>query len=185
LPPEAIGGCPRDRPVVGCGGVLLLKTVVHTIIVPGALLVAVPWMLLGSDLEVGAAGLRHLAALGVLGIAAGGAIVLWCTWDFAVAGRGTPNPLAPPVFLVSRGLYRWMRNPMYLGVCLILLGESVVFGSLTLLLYAALVWSLLHLKVVWYEEPHLRRLFGTPYQEFCRRVPRWLPRRRRGLGQGA
>jgi protein-S-isoprenylcysteine O-methyltransferase Ste14 len=77
---------------------------------------------------------------------------------------------------VAQGLYRYVRNPMYVSVLLVLLGESVFFESRRLLLYAGIVWLVVHSFVLIYEEPALRRKFGAAYDEYCRRVPRWLPR---------
>ena len=84
-------------------------------------------------------------------IAPGAALYLWCAWAFVTAGQGTPAPVDPPKRLVATGLYRMVRNPMYVGIVLILLGESIVFASLTLLGYAVLVWLCCHLFVVLYE----------------------------------
>jgi protein-S-isoprenylcysteine O-methyltransferase Ste14 len=112
----------------------------------------------------------------VLLIASGAAFYLWCAWEFAAAGLGTPAPIDPPKVLVARGLYRVVRNPMYVGVLLVLLGESLVFGSWALLRYAVLVWLCFHLFVVLYEEPALRRKFGASYEGYRKRVWRWTPR---------
>ncbi|HYB90771.1 MAG TPA: isoprenylcysteine carboxylmethyltransferase family protein [Candidatus Binataceae bacterium] len=156
-------------------GRLVLETVIHTILFPGAVTVALPWWILVS-------GARHLSpwslarSIGILPIALGAAILAWCSWDFIVSGRGTPNPLDPPRMLVSRGAYRYVRNPMYAGIALILLGEAILFGAPMLLAYAAIVTTAFHLFVVLYEEPFLRARFGASYEEFCRRVPRWIPR---------
>jgi protein-S-isoprenylcysteine O-methyltransferase Ste14 len=150
----------------------LVKTLIFIVLVPGTVTVAVPYWLLGA----GARPQGPWTLIGVLLIALGAASSLWCAWDFAVAGRGTPAPIDPPKALVARGLYRVVRNPMYLGVLLVLLGESVVFGSWALLRYAVLVWLCFHLFVVLYEEPALRRKFGASYEDYCRRVWRWTPR---------
>jgi len=154
---------------------LLLETLIHTILFPGTITVALPWWILVS-------GGRHLSPasgagwIGILPIAAGAAILSWCTRDFIMSGRGTPNPLDPPRLLVSRGAYRYVRNPMYIGIALILLGESILFGAPMLLGYAAIVMLGFHLFVVVYEEPVLRAQFGAAYDDLCRQVPRWIPR---------
>jgi len=106
----------------------------------------------------------------------GVAILLKCAWDFAVVGLGTPAPIDPPKSLVVNGLYRFVRNPMYVGVALVLFSEAVLFSSLTLLEYALLVGGFFSLFVLSYEEPTLRKKFGTSYQEYCQAVPRWIPR---------
>jgi protein-S-isoprenylcysteine O-methyltransferase Ste14 len=153
----------------------LVKTLIFTVLVPGTVTVVVPYRLLAS----GARPQSTLGLVGILPIALGAALYLWCAWDFASAGRGTPAPVDPPKVLVSRGPYRVVRNPMYVGVLLILLGEGIVFASQTILGYALLAWLFFHLFVVFYEEPTLRRKFGAFYEEYCRTVPRWIPRPRR------
>jgi protein-S-isoprenylcysteine O-methyltransferase Ste14 len=106
----------------------------------------------------------------------GAGVLFRCIWDFAVAGRGTLAPVDPPRHLVVRGLYRYVRNPMYVGVVTILLGEALLFRSLALLCYAGIFLFVVHLFIVVYEEPALRRQFGESYENYCRRVHRWLPR---------
>lgn len=150
-----------------------IKTLVFTVLVPGTVTVYIPYRLLGSRAEFVLNG-HHV--LGLLPIAVGAAFYFWCAWDFAFAGHGTPAPIDPPKALVSRGLYRVVRNPMYLAVVLVLFGESLVFASWTILRYALLVWLLFHLFVVFYEEPALRKKFGMTYEEYCSAVWRWIPR---------
>lgn len=109
----------------------------------------------------------------------GGALALWCIVTFALIGKGTPAPFDPPRRLVVRGPYGFVRNPMYWGAGLVLFGVALVYRSRPLALYALLYFGTLHLLVVWYEEPTLRRLFGADYQAYCLRVRRWWPLRRR------
>jgi protein-S-isoprenylcysteine O-methyltransferase Ste14 len=97
---------------------------------------------------------------------------------FALQGLGTPAPVAPPRRLVATGLYRTVRNPMYVAVVSAIVGQALFFGSLQLLAYGALVAVIVHLFVVAYEEPKLRATFGEEYEVFCADVPRWLPRLR-------
>ena len=108
----------------------------------------------------------------------GASIYLRCLWDFAAFGRATPAPIDPPKRLVVRGLYRYIRNPMYVGVLTTILGWAVLFRSLPLVLYALAVGVVVHLFIVVYEEPHLRRVFGGDYEDYCSRTGRWLPRLR-------
>jgi protein-S-isoprenylcysteine O-methyltransferase Ste14 len=150
----------------------VLKTLVFTILVPGTVTVVIPRYLLA----VGAEGAIPFRLIGALPIALGAACYLWCAWDFASVGRGTPAPIDPPKVLVTRGLYRVVRNPMYVGAVLILLGESVLFASATLLMYTLLAWVVVHLFVVFYEEPTLRQKFGISYENYRKTVPRWIPR---------
>jgi protein-S-isoprenylcysteine O-methyltransferase Ste14 len=108
----------------------------------------------------------------------GGVILLWSFWNFLKEGRGTPAPLDPPKELVAVGFYRYVRNPMYVGIFLILIGHVLWFGHLWLLAYVAIVSVIVHLFVTLYEEPTLKRKFGTTYEEYLKRVPRWIPRLR-------
>ena len=152
--------------------VLLLKNLLFTLVVPGTVAVYVP-LLLARD-RPPASGLVFLLALALLGM--GGAMYAWCVWDFATFGRGTPAPIDAPKKLVVRGLYHYTRNPMYVGVLTILLGWTVLFNALGLLVYALCVALGFHLFVVFYEEPHLRKLFGSSYEEYRVQVDRWLPK---------
>ena len=159
---------------------VLLKTIIFTFIVPGAVTVLVPYWLLNSrsappPMQIGI--LRYVGAIPIL---LGAAIYFWCAWDFTFAGRGTPAPIDPPKELVVRGLYRYVRNPMYVGILSILLGEALIFESQRLFGYTAVVFIFFYLFVVLYEEPMLRQKFGESYQEYYRAVARWLPWRIKG-----
>ncbi|MGH7775499.1 MAG: methyltransferase family protein [Candidatus Binatia bacterium] len=154
---------------------VLLKTLIFTVLVPGTVTVLVPYLLLTSSMKLFSVGIGIFRLLGLVPILLGGLIYLWCAWDFTFVGRGTPAPLDPPKELVVRGLYRLVRNPMYVGVFLVLLGEVLLFESAILFLYAALVLLVFHLFVVYYEEPVLRRNFGQSYERYRSNVPRWLP----------
>ena len=114
--------------------------------------------------------------LGAIVLVGGLAILLDCFLRFALEGRGTPSPVAPTETLVVTGLYRYVRNPMYVAVLSIILGQAFVFGSVPLLAYAALVAVLFHAFVIGYEEPTLRRQFGRSYETYSRHVHRWRPR---------
>ena len=107
----------------------------------------------------------------------GTAIYLCCLWDFATTGRGTPAPIDPPKELVVRGLYRTVRNPMYVGVLLVIAGWVVLIQTWALVAYASVMWLLFHGFVVLVEEPMLRRRFGAAYDAYCRKVRRWWPGR--------
>lgn len=151
----------------------ILKTVAFVIVAPGTVLGWVPYTLLGRTVPLPVAWGNWLA-LAPLGI--GAAILLRCAWDFAVVGLGTPAPIDPPKSLVVSGLYRYVRNPMYVGVALVLCSEAMLFNSRRLLIYAILVAMGFNLFVLLYEEPTLRKKFGASYQTYCRAVPRWIPR---------
>ena len=137
------------------------------------------WLLpqwLGFRLQMaGAARWRWLAAVpSILGFT----IALRCVWDFGWIGHGTPAPIAPPKRLVVVGFYRHLRNPMYVGLALGWIGLWIVFGHASLVSVAAAAAIALgvHLFVILYEEPTLRRKFGSNYQEYCQNVNRWWPR---------
>src|SRR5262245_8802748 len=152
-----------------------LKTLIFTIIVPGAVIALIPYLLLSGY----SASFTHIGTIqlfGLIPMAIGAAIYFRCAWDFASAGKGTPEPIDPPKHLVARGLYRFVRNPMYVGVLMTLLGEAWLFRSWTLIIYAAIVISWQHLFVVFYEEPALKRKFGQSYSDYLARTPRWVPR---------
>ncbi len=154
----------------------LVKTLLFTVLVPGTVTIYVPRRILLSRSEGDTLPIGPLRYLGAALLAAGAAVYLWCAWDFATTGRGTPAPIDPPRSLVERGLYRHVRNPMYLGILLLLGGEALLFRSRALLAYAGLVFLFFFLFVVAYEEPVLRRKFGQTYERYCDRVPRWIPR---------
>jgi protein-S-isoprenylcysteine O-methyltransferase Ste14 len=152
-----------------------LKTMIFTIIVPGAIIALIPYLLLSRN----PASFAHFGPfqfIGLIPLAIGAAIYFKCAWDFASTGKGTPAPIDPPKHLVARGLYRYVRNPMYVGVLLTLLGAAWLFSSWTLVIYAATVITWQHLFVVFYEEPALKRKFGQSYADYLARTPRWIPR---------
>ena len=101
----------------------------------------------------------------------------WCANLFNVEGRGTPLPMAPPRRFLMTGPYRYVRNPMLLGLILILIGEVILFRSRVLALYTGTMMIVAGLYIRGLEEPGLVKRFGQPYQEYCQRVPRWIPRR--------
>jgi protein-S-isoprenylcysteine O-methyltransferase Ste14 len=154
----------------------IFRTVVFTIFVPGILAGVVPILLLTlcSTWSGGATGILA-DVLGLVGVA----IYLWCAfWAFARFGGGTPAPIDPPKRLVVHGLYRWMRNPMYVGVGSVLVAEAIGFRSRNIAIYW-LIWCVcVYLFVLLYEEPALRRKFGAEYDEYCHRVNRWIPKLR-------
>lgn len=151
----------------------VLKASIFTVVVPGTVTVVIPHRILSSSTGFS---FGTLQLFGLLPILFGAIVYFWCLWDFTFTGRGTPAPVDPPKVLVARGLYRTVRNPMYLGVLSILLGEIIVFSSWALLRYALAFGLGFHLFVVYYEEPTLKRKFGVAYEEYCRTVPRWIPR---------
>jgi protein-S-isoprenylcysteine O-methyltransferase Ste14 len=138
----------------------------------GFVLLYLPARLFGSVLRP--TGIGPLRAAGTIAGIAGAVLALWCVLSFAAAG-GTPAPFAPPRRLVSAGPYRFVRNPMYIGVGLFLAGAAAYYDSLPLAAYVAAFFLASHLFVVWYEEPTLREAFGRDYTAYTGRVNRWRP----------
>ena len=137
------------------------------------------WLLPGwLRFRVEAVQQQHWRWLAAIPCVLGFAVALRCVWDFAWTGRGTPAPFIPPQRLVVVGLYRHVRNPMYVGFAVGWIGLWIVFGRATMamILTVAVVALGVHLFVVLYEEPTLRGKFGVDYEEYCRNVRRWWPR---------
>jgi protein-S-isoprenylcysteine O-methyltransferase Ste14 len=112
---------------------------------------------------------------GMILVAIGTAIALWCVLTFVFIGKGTPAPFDPPRKLVIRGPYRFVRNPMYIGAGMTLAGAAVFYQSLSIFIYTGIFFLITHLFVVLYEEPTLRRTFGDKYEAYFRQVKRWTP----------
>ncbi|MGH9773782.1 MAG: methyltransferase family protein [Candidatus Acidiferrales bacterium] len=120
------------------------------------------------------ADLAPLTLAGALLIALGMIVYLWCAWDFASIGLSFG-----PHSLVARGIYGWLRHPMYFSLILVLFGESLFFKSWRLLGYASVFWLILHAFVVLFEEPRMAKRWGASYPQYCEQVPRWIPKFRR------
>jgi protein-S-isoprenylcysteine O-methyltransferase Ste14 len=145
-------------------------------IAPGTVVGLVPWWISRGRMGAPFLGVSGVRVLGLILIAAGLVPLLESFVRFVLKGLGTPAPVFPTRHLVVSGFYRYVRNPMYVGVFSITLGEALLSGSGPLLMYAFLVWLTFFLFVLLYEEPTLRKSFGAEYEDFCRHVPRWLPR---------
>jgi protein-S-isoprenylcysteine O-methyltransferase Ste14 len=154
-----------------------LGTVVFFVAAPGATAGLVPWLLTGW--EGSPAGWDTVDLLGVLVGLVGLAMVVACFVRFVREGRGTPAPTAPTEELVVGGLYRYLRNPMYVGVGLAIAGQCLAFRSLSLVVWLALFTVAVTVFVVAYEQPTLRARYGAAYDAYCRRVPAVVPRLRR------
>ncbi|HXI25517.1 MAG TPA: isoprenylcysteine carboxylmethyltransferase family protein [Pyrinomonadaceae bacterium] len=155
---------------------LLLRSIFFTILQPGTVAVLIPYWLISSQDAGAASRYPMLRFVGLPLIIAGAALLLWCIWDFFASGRGTISPIDPPKHLVVRGLYRYVRNPMYVAVVTILLGEAIFFVSQPVLIEAAIFFVLANLFVMLYEEPTLRRKFGDSYDEYKQTAGRWIPK---------
>ena len=149
---------------------MLWRALLAFLALPGIVAIAVPAWFAAASLRHG--GTFH--AVGLLPLAIGFALLLWCVRDFYVAGKGTLAPWSPPKYLVTTGLYRYSRNPMYVAVTTMLMGWALAFASPALAVYAAIVVVAFHLRVVFGEEPWLERTHGAAWDEYKSRVPRWL-----------
>ncbi len=150
-----------------------LKSLLFLLVAAGLGAGYIPFVLLLKDSQVETGLFAYLTfPLWLLG----GVMILWCFWDFTFKGHGTPNPIDPPKELVTRGLYRYVRNPIYVGVLTILIGHFFWFKTIWMLAYAVVVFLVFHLFVTLCEEPTLKKKFGAEYEEYCKSVPRWIPK---------
>ncbi|MEW6131084.1 MAG: isoprenylcysteine carboxylmethyltransferase family protein [Acidobacteriota bacterium] len=153
---------------------LYLKSLFFTIIAPGSLTLLIPFFILRSRANLFPAVWNGFNYVGILIMVTGITIYFWCVGEFISSGKGTPAPYDPPKYLVAQGLYQYSRNPMYVGVSSIILGEAVFFKSVWMIMYILVVLLAFHLRIIYYEEPTLKKLFGASFDEYCRRVPRWI-----------
>jgi len=153
---------------------LLVKVAAFTLVVPGTVVALVPYLLL-ADSSRSAVDFAAISALGLLPIVLGIALYSRCAHDFILTGRGTPLPIDAPVRIVTRGPYRYSRNPMYIGILAVVGGEALLFRDHRLLSYLFAVAVVFHVFIVGYEERALRRRFGDDYARYRAAVPRWLP----------
>lgn len=153
-------------------------SVLFLLIAPGFIAGLAPWWISHWQMQPALLGLTVFRPAGVALIALGTPALLDSFARFALQGRGTPAPVLPPEHLVVTGLYRYVRNPMYVGVLAVIFGQGLFFGYVQVLEYGALVWLGFFLFVIAYEEPTLRHTFGAEYERFCANVPRWMPRLR-------
>jgi len=156
----------------------IVGSAIFLVIAPGIVAGYVPWRI--SRWHVGAPLLgTSLSRLpGVLLIVGGIPVLVDSFVRFAFQGLGTPAPIFPTRHLVVSGLYRYVRNPMYVAVVSLILGQGVFWGNVRVLEYGIAVWMAFHLFVLIYEEPTLRNTYGSEYEDFCRNVHRWVPRLR-------
>jgi protein-S-isoprenylcysteine O-methyltransferase Ste14 len=154
----------------------ILGLFVFLLLAPGTAVGVVPWWISHWQMRPPLLGFPGFRIIGVLFIAVGIPMLLDSFARFAIQGLGTPAPVLPTKHLVVTGLYRRVRNPMYVGVVAAIFGQGLLLGDVGLLAYGCLGWLATHLFVVGYEEPKLRKTFGEPYLEYCRKVPRWIPR---------
>ena len=155
---------------------LFLRSIFFTILQPGTVAVLIPYWLISSGNVNATSRYPVLRFIGLPLILLGAAVLLWCIWDFFASGRGTISPIDPPKHLVVRGLYRYVRNPMYVAVVIVMLGEAIFFMSKSVLIEAVVFFVFANAFVMLYEEPTLRRKFGESYDEYKRAAGRWIPK---------
>jgi|ERR1051326_532047 protein-S-isoprenylcysteine O-methyltransferase Ste14 len=149
---------------------------VFLIIAPGFVAGLVPWWISRWRMEAPFFGMPLFRYVGAVLTLLGLSVLLDSFARFALQALGTPAPVFPTRHLVVTGLYRYVRNPMYVAVVSTILGQGLILGNVTLLEYGAIVWLMFHLFVLLYEEPTLTASFGSEYESFRKAVPRWIPR---------
>jgi protein-S-isoprenylcysteine O-methyltransferase Ste14 len=154
----------------------IFGSIIFFFIAPFTIAGIVPWWITRWQVQAPEYALPFAQAIGLALVALGTIFLIDSFARFALKGLGTPAPIFPPKHLVVDGLYRYVRNPMYVGVVAATLGQAMIFASAGLLIYGALIWLAFNIFVVIYEEPTLRETFGAEYDEFCKHVHRWLPR---------
>src|ERR1043166_1648691 len=155
---------------------VLVRAVTYAALFIGFVLVYLPGRFLSWSGIVAPTTTAAPQVAGMMLVAIGTAIALWCVFTFVFIGKGTPAPFDPPRKLVVRGPYWFVRNPMYIGAGMTLAGAALYFESLSICIYTGLFFLVTHLFVVFYEEPTLRRTFGSDYESYFGRVSRWLPK---------
>lgn len=157
-------------------GWAMVASLAFLVLAPGTVAGLLPWWISRWRMRPPFLGFGASRLMGAVLLAVGAAALLDSFARFALRGRGTPAPVLPTRHLVVTGLYRHVRNPMYVAVVSAIAGQGLLLGDLRVLGYGALVWTAFHTFVLGYEEPTLRRAFGAEYEEFCANVPRWIPR---------
>jgi protein-S-isoprenylcysteine O-methyltransferase Ste14 len=152
---------------------LILKTIAFSLTLPLFFALILPLIIL-FYLNFYTFEIFFFNYLGIILIIIGIAIYSISCYYFIFYGKGTPSPLDEPKMLITEGIYKYTRNPMYLSGVLIVLGEAIFFESLMILAYTFLLFVIYHLFIVFYEEPHLIRKYGKLYEEYMKRTPRWL-----------
>lgn len=165
-----VSGSTEQRTIAALG------SAVFFVVAPCTLAGLVPWWITGWQLQPPFLGLELTRSIGAAMILAGVLGLVDAFARFALQGLGTPAPIAPPRNLVVTGLYRYVRNPIFVAVVAIILGQALLMGDWRLIVYGAILWLAFHVQVVVYEEPTLEQTFGSEYEAFCAAVPRWIPR---------
>ena len=154
----------------------LLATALFLFLAPGTVAGLIPYWISRWELQPSFFGLEPLRWVGVLLMALAAPVLLESFARFAIDGLGTPAPALPTQHLVVKGFYHYVRNPMYVAVVSIIIGQALLLGNVALLVYAAVAWAGFFGFVLSYEEPKLRETYGNEYEAYCARVPRWIPK---------
>jgi protein-S-isoprenylcysteine O-methyltransferase Ste14 len=155
-----------------------MGSAVFFLLAPGVVVGLIPWLLTRWQARDPVPYWAPMRVLGAILLVAGLMVLIRAFVRFVMEGLGTPAPIAAPDRLVVGGVYRYVRNPMYVAVVATIVGQALLFGQLGLLIYAAAVWLLVAAFVHLYEEPTLTRRFGADYEAYRRAVPAWWPRLR-------
>ena len=154
---------------------LYLRNLFFTILQPGVVAGLVPYLLLRVDYKEKILLPFHLLQYtGLFFFALGFLVMMNCILNFAIYGKGTLSPTDPTKKLVIAGLYKYSRNPMYVGVVSMLVGEAVFFQSGRLGVYSIVIFLIFHLFILFFEEPRLKKDFGAEYEHYCKKVRRWV-----------
>ena len=156
--------------------IAVLGSALFFVVAPSVVAGLIPWWITRWEFRPPFFDLQATRAVGILLIVAGLPGLVDSFARFALQGLGTPAPIAPTQNLVVTGLYRYVRNPMYVAVVAVILGQAILFGDWRLLTYGGLMWLAFHAFVLTYEEPVLAQRFGAEYEDFRANVPRWIPR---------
>ena len=160
-----------------------LGTAIFLIVAPGFVAGFVPWWMSRWQSTPAAFDIAGLKIVGIAFIVLGLVVLLNSFARFALQGIGTPAPVLPTRHLVATGFYRHVRNPMYVAVTALVVGQGLLFARIGILLYGAVLWLCFHIFVIVYEEPTLRRTFGASFERYLANVPRWVPRLRPWIEQ--
>lgn len=155
-------------------GSLFLRNLIFTILQPGVVCIGIPWLILNNIKELLSKTPSFVFLVACVFMLVGTCILFYSIYLFATIGHGTLSPLDPTKNLVQTGLYKYSRNPMYVGVMLILLSECLLFQNQHLLNYTLAVFILFNIFIIFVEEPRLVREFGQDYANYCKQVRRWL-----------
>lgn len=148
---------------------MLVKALFAVLILPGSFGILIPFLIIINETED-----NEIFFPGIIPIFIGVLILIKCIHEFYISGRGTLAPWSPPEKLVTTGLYKYTRNPMYIGVIIMVLGFALYFTSFFTILYASILFFGFHLRIIFYEEIYLQKHFGDEWNKYSGNIPRWF-----------